>query len=189
MDRPVCLIDQSAGLGDILFIQKIVDRCIADGYHVVFPIVHEYRWVGEYIQKEHLTFIPIDKDDRHTRKYLENIDKTMYLPLYRCAECYPHMNVMASKYQMLRMNYYNWQDHLNFKRFYEREQKLVERLGVYGKKYNLICNTLITPPKLQKIDIQVNNGLENIYTFVSDEFTSFDWAAVIAVQRMSLRST
>ena len=178
--RPTLFIDQNAGLGDILFIQKIIDRIINDGYDVLLPVVHEYKFIKDYIKKEHLNISIIDANDRHTRNYIKNITANSTLPLHKSYDYYPHMNMMAAKYQMLRMNYDNWQNHFTIIRNYEKENKLVEQLGTRNKKYNLICNTLCTPPDQMQLKMDpVDNGLEKINISIIDEYSPFDWGTVI----------
>ena len=171
--RPICLINQPTGLGDICFIQKLVDRVIADGYDVNLPVISEYSWIRYYIQKPHLSFDSI--------RLPPNPDQV--LPLVDSGKYYPMMSVIAAKYHMLRMNYDNWQDHFTFRRLLSKEQGLVDRLGLRGIRYNLISNKIKSPPNVESIDIGyqglADNGLMNVYVEQIGDYTPFDWARVI----------
>ena len=46
-------IYQPAGLGDILFCQKIAYKLIEYGYTVYWPM-HKYSWISQYIKKDRL---------------------------------------------------------------------------------------------------------------------------------------
>jgi len=170
MPRPICLIDQPEGIGDIIFIQKIVDRVISDGYEAVLPVVWAYRWLADYIQKPHLTICLVGS--------LDYRQPDMYLPLANSGFFYPHMSIIVAKYQMMRMNYDRWQDHFTFKRYPEKEKALLDKLGLLGQDFNLISRTIKTPPNQDVLDFGVANGLENVYVSVMEGFTPFDWAVV-----------
>ena len=43
------LIYQPCGLGDILFLQKLAYHIESQGYQVWWPVVHEFKWLSEYI--------------------------------------------------------------------------------------------------------------------------------------------
>ena len=45
MAKQVIMIDQPQGIGDILFIQKIVRHFADKGFKVVLPVAEKYRWV------------------------------------------------------------------------------------------------------------------------------------------------
>lgn len=103
----------------------------------------------------------------------------MVIPFKNSGLYYPHMSVIAAKYQMLRMNYSGWQDHFSFERDHHKEHTLFDRLGLRGKKYNLISRTLGSPPNHREIPFIVDNGLPSVVVYISDEFTPFDWSLVI----------
>ena len=60
---PNCVIGQPAGLGDIIFCQKIADMFIQNGYTVWWPVVEQYYDdVNKYMKKEGLIYCR-DQDD------------------------------------------------------------------------------------------------------------------------------
>ena len=36
--KKVCLINQPAGIGDVFFTQKIVDKFLNEGFNVIYPL-------------------------------------------------------------------------------------------------------------------------------------------------------
>lgn len=56
---PVCVINQPAGLGDILWVQPIVDHMIGLGYEVVYPVNDlYYEMISRSIRKDGLRWVP-----------------------------------------------------------------------------------------------------------------------------------
>ena len=51
-----CLIKQPAGIGDILFCQKIVYKLLNDGYEVWWPVDDCAEWIGDYISGPNFCF-------------------------------------------------------------------------------------------------------------------------------------
>ena len=50
-----CLIYQPLGLGDIFWVQQIVDTIINDGYTIYYPVGEVYyKIVSKYITKKNL---------------------------------------------------------------------------------------------------------------------------------------
>ena len=169
--RHICLIEQTHGIGDLLFVQKLIDKVLSDGWEVVIPVIPEYRFLQQYIKKENLRI--------YNMWTLPFMCVEYTLPLQDSGTYYPNMHQLLAKYEMLRMNYDNWQDHIVFERFPEKEQSLMYRLHLENKKYNLIVNTFQSPQDPKTINIEVNNGIENINIFVSTEYTPFDWCGII----------
>ena len=62
MTDKICLIYQPCGLGDILFIQKIVKHWTNLGFRVILPVVYELEWLNDYI--ENVDFISWGDQDR-----------------------------------------------------------------------------------------------------------------------------
>jgi hypothetical protein len=173
-DRPICLIDQPAGLGDICFIQKLIDRVINDGYDVELPVNTAYSWVSNYIRKPHLKIYP-ERDDEVRKIDPPNI----FIPLRNSGMFYPHMPIISAKYHMLRMNYLGWQDHFDFARYPEKEEELFSRLQLTGP-YNLVSRRIQSPPKTKSLSVNIpQNGLHTVEIVPVEGFTAFDWSTVI----------
>jgi len=173
--RPICLVDQPFGLGDICFMQKIADYIIKDGYAIEWPVIHNYRWLRDYIVKEHLTFYP-----QTSTSLMSGGPPDLIMPFSKSGEFYSLMPAIISKYKMMNMSYEGWQDHFEFRRNREKEEQLMTVLGLKGKRYNLVSRTINTPPNETKLDVKIpDNGLPTVNIFIHGEFTPFDWASVI----------
>ena len=49
MNNKICLIHQPAGIGDVFFLQYVVRKYMAMGYHVIWPLKDEILWIKDYI--------------------------------------------------------------------------------------------------------------------------------------------
>ena len=63
--KKVCLINQPAGIGDVFFTQKIVDKFLNEGFNVIYPLEPQLMFINDYIKKENLLFfekkmLPVD---------------------------------------------------------------------------------------------------------------------------------
>lgn len=180
--RPICRIEQPFGLGDICFIQKLIDRVIGDGYDVQLPVIRAYSWLGDYIQKDHLHIFPVDIHPSLESKLPPAPEGVFNLPLRNSMAFYPGMPVIASKYHMLRMNYENWQDHFTFKRFREKEESLRKRVCPEGE-FCLVSRMIRSPPESRPIRFPIETSLPIIDVSSIDGFTPFDWASVFEAAR------
>ena len=67
--KNLCLINQPAGLGDIMLCQKIADAVIAKGYQIYWPVIDQYlEDVKRYMQKDGITFCS-ENDDFPLKQY------------------------------------------------------------------------------------------------------------------------
>ena len=62
MKNKICLINQPAGLGDILLCQKIANHVIELGYKVIWPVVDQYNYISEYIINPNIEFCSINSE-------------------------------------------------------------------------------------------------------------------------------
>jgi hypothetical protein len=51
-----CFIYQPQGVGDIIFIQKIVHQYKKLGYKIVFPLYEYYNWIIPYLEQKNISF-------------------------------------------------------------------------------------------------------------------------------------
>ena len=56
MKNKICLINQPAGLGDILLCQKMAYYYIDKGYNILWPVNSRYNYLNEYIGNEKINF-------------------------------------------------------------------------------------------------------------------------------------
>ena len=133
MDK-ICLLYQPSGLGDILFIQKICKYYYNSGYKIILPVVHEFKWLNNYIENvEFISWEDKEKkltwDDRlpdnihfpkkefyHINQQNILTDDFIYINFFRP----PQGRTMSVKYDMLGLDYTDWADYLTFNRNKEK---------------------------------------------------------------------
>lgn len=183
MER-ICLINQPAGIGDIFFIQKIVDKFIIDGYSVIFPILPQLMFIKEYIKKEKLLFISIN-ENYPFKEYFNSINiinsyNFIYLPLTYADRFYDG-SCMEAKYRMVDLNFKDWQSHFKFERNIKKENELYYDILKLNdnSKYTLISNTWGTQPNIATKEIYYEPDDNLIKMKFIDGYTLFDWCKVI----------
>jgi hypothetical protein len=200
MNDKVCLIYQPCGLGDILFLQKVCKMFINNGWKVIFPVIHEYEWLNDYIPN--VDFISWrDKDKKLTHK--DTLPDDIYFP-YK--EFYnpnseniiqenfvflnffkPHTGrIMEFKYKSINLDFNDWNEYLIFNRNYEKENKLYyDILGLKEDDEYIFINKnyQMRPEVLSFNKISSNssdyNNKKVIELKLIDGFTVFDWCKVI----------
>jgi hypothetical protein len=187
-----CFIYQPQGTGDIIFIQKIIHHYKSLGYKIVFPLYPYFIWLKEYLAQDLVEF-PMLGADRTIQEPFENSDRFFYLmgstyALFRkpvhavdfvYLSCGPatmeREEMMTAKYSVAEVSYDNWQNYVNIKRNYEKENRLFyEVLGLRdGVEYTLINESSSS----EKLDIApVGNS---VYMKQIEGYTVFDWITVI----------
>lgn len=176
-----CLIYQPLGLGDIFWIQQIVDTIINDGYTVYYPVGEVYyEIVSKYITKKNLIWVK-ETDDFPLKEYYGQINvhqnnNELYLPLSYADRYIPNASVMVSKYYFLAVPIGDYRKHFKINRNYERENKLIQEYGLFDD-YILVNNSFGT--KAQKRDIAIQSDLKVHYMDIEQDringFNIFDW--------------
>lgn len=160
-------VDQPAGIGDIIFIQKIIYNLLAGGDTVHLPVIRQYEWLAHYIKLDGL-FIG------HSPW-----ESAQIIPLASSGNFYPGMSVMAAKYEMMHMDYTNWQHYVHLHRNHSKERELEKRLGVFGRSgYRVVSTNIQSPPDTKSIDIEIRP--DDVVIRPIDGFTAFDWSSVIS---------
>jgi|TARA_R110000824_G_scaffold101327_2_gene240699 hypothetical protein len=184
----VCLIKQPAGIGDIFFCQKIAKLVLSKGNYnkIIWPVVQQYSYLNEYMGTEQIDFCSEQDDFMHKDLYHSNYlqiyktDDVVYVPLFTSDRVITLPNPRAHghmKYKFCNMSCQNWKDYFDFKRNYDREKALVERLGVdINEKYNIVNKNYGTfPDYLTREDVEPNNNYKNVYMDFYDDVRLFDW--------------
>jgi len=180
----VALIRQPAGLGDILFGQKIAHKIMDIGYDVIWPVFPVFSWIGDYI-KTGVQF-PNVVNDFHCKniydiKKLIKTDEFIYLPLDTAGKWFKEDSVMECKYKMAGLKSDDWADYLHITRNIEKENELFynvlglkdnEEYIFVNKNYNthplMICKYI--PEKFESKVIEMG---------VKDGYSLFDWYKVL----------
>jgi hypothetical protein len=185
-----CLIYQPCGLGDIIWLQPVIDRFINLGYEVHFPVINlYYEMLKEQLIKKNLIWhkenddFPL-KNFYGTQKIIEE-NNNLYLPISFANYYLNQCSVMISKYYFTNTPITNWHKSFEIKRNYEKEQKLFKIYGVdVNKPYSLMNMTYGTPPNHRTRKIQIDCQTDQIISmsFEKDQknnFNLFDWIGLI----------
>lgn len=184
-----CLIRQPAGLGDIIFCQKIAKKLIELGYEIIWPLSKHYSYIKDYIVCPKVSFVIETGDFLYKNVYVNDshnfiqTDGFLYLPLQRVNPLMfeNEKSMMIAKYKYCQMDHHDWMDYVKFNRNKEREEYLKNFLGIQnGEKYNFINNLYGTPPYTARNEnIIPRNNFKNIYMNIYDWDHVFDWLGVI----------
>jgi len=188
-----CFVYQPQGLGDIIFVQKIVHHYKSLGYRIIFPIIEHYKWAIPYFEQSNVEFVVLT-NDRKVIEPFEHSDQITYLmqstdALFRrpvhaldfvYLSCGPSTidsnEMMTSKYAVSDVDYNDWQKYVKINRNIETEYKLFyDILGLSdGEKYTLI-NEKSSSEHISINDAPGKNMLINLIFLPS----FFDWIMVI----------
>lgn len=179
--KPVVIVQQFFGLGDIIFCQTIAQDYISEGYRVLWPCKPE--WVEglrrAYPDVEWIdhTLLPLNYEN----KKMYEKDGFVYLPM-RYSEYLmgrPYKDHMKSKYEYLGKEWTRWREHAMPSRDLYEEDLLMAKFGIeVGDDYNFVAMEFGSD-RNHKINIDLNNGLKNIELTQIPGFSLFDWCGII----------
>jgi len=181
-----CLINQPAGLGDILFCQKIAYLALHEFGcdEVIWPVSEVYNYLPEYISQPKV-FFKTKTQEPNLGKNIINTDELLYVPLITSDSVISHSDMRAHghiKYKFFfNKDYHDWKNYFSINRNIEREINLIRTLKLdINEPFNLINRNFGTPPNfLTNHQINPSNGLKNIYMDIVPGFNIFDWIGVI----------
>jgi hypothetical protein len=183
MDNPKILIKQPAGIGDILFLQKLIYEIKQEtGLEILYPLKSNLMYLKDYLES-HVTFINEDEEFEYKNIYSQNeiiqTPEIYYYPIQHFNHMYNTLDIMKIKYEIFGKDWNNWSDYIKINRNKEREKKLWDYLDLEGKDYILINKNFGTPPDSLQIDIELNtnNHIVNMDYLGWDNL--FDWIKVI----------
>lgn len=175
------IINQFAGLGDIIFIQTILNKFVEEGNRVILPVFQNYSNIAKHFPN--ITIL----DKRFLAINYENknevvVDNTKVIPLrFSDNICrLPYRDCMKSKYMYFGLDWQTWKDNCIIVRDGKAEDRLYyEVLGLKdNEEYNLISETFTTQ-NISPIKIALNNRLKNVHLNFIQGFTLIDWLKVI----------
>ena len=190
------LIYQPCGLGDILFLQKLAHHIKSQGYEVYWPVVHEFKWLSDYIPEFNwVSWDDIDVKitgpplpDRvkfpHKEYYLPENRTTITDDFYFFQGFLPCHPIMSGKYNSIGLDWSDWRDYIKWTRYIEKENKLFyDVLGLQdGQEYVLVNRTFATRPYLHFFEHIPNTeehyGCKVVELSILDGYSLFDWFKV-----------
>lgn len=162
-----CLINQPAGIGDILFIQKIVSR-LSEEYQVYLPVKESISWLADYVSTTCL------EEDCKSLQF----DKVLRLD----GASIPGYKIMESKYRLAGILFDDYVSYIDIKRNKQKEEDLFNLISP-KKSYRLVCPWFGTPQQgslsMLKMDIPISDELENVVMNIEEGYTLFDWLKII----------
>lgn len=182
--KPV-LIKQKAGLGDILFIQKIAEHYKQRGHRIIWPVVPAYSYLKEYI--ENCEYVNVDDSFDFKQQY-ENCPRCHIMDsddcIIVCTDGCSHndLGVMRSKYKLVDLDYTDWVEYIKINRNLEREEALFNKLNISkNTDYIFINRQFGTPPNDCAVNIFFRRpeNLPVIELEYIDGVRVFDWMGII----------
>ena len=184
--RKTILIKQPAGLGDILFCQKIADTlAVSHNAEIIWPVRKPYADLGEYL----LNFsYPCVEDDfpfkdayeqcpRHSRIVQPNFE------VWCLDGCNTPNGVLKAKYDFTGMDWKGWQKHLKIKRKIDKEEDLFYNVLHLSDtdEYILVNDFIGSPPEHTfKVDLApTGSPFKKVNLEFIEGFSLFDWAKVV----------
>lgn len=169
-------IIQPAGFGDIFFTVKIGKRLIELGHTVYWPTIEEYSYAKDYMVGD-INWCEPPNDDF----VILDLGQASHLMMYDDPNDV-FEKVMDAKYEYANMLYEigdssDWQDYLQIKRNYEKEEELCEIVLKDIPTEFVIANRFFATEVIP-LDIIIESDLPMVDIRKIDGFTLFDWCGV-----------
>lgn len=186
MTKKKALISQPFGLGDVIFSMAIANHFIKQGYEVIWPVLpHIHAGLVRAYPKIHFTTFEFGNASGMFHNIVSNVKSKEIIGEYevvpiRWSDTYmklPYKDVMKAKFLMYDLDWKIWKKNARWARHYRKEKELMQVCGIQpGAEYNLINKRFGSG---LQVEINVDNGLKNIYMNDVTAFSMFDWAGVI----------
>ena len=179
-----CLIRQPAGIGDLIFSQKIGFYYKGLGYRVVWPVTNFFSYIPDYMPSFEFPNEDSDFEFKHIysdmsiKEIVEN-DDYLFIPLN--GHNLRNQSVMASKYNLVNLPWEDWKKYVFINRKVDKENELYyDVLGLKdGEEYRFINYSFASPPSTLKMRrLNLKPGIKEVEMFLED-YTLFDWIKVI----------
>lgn len=178
-----CLVYQPVGLGDIFWVQPIIDTYIRNGYNIWYPVEDIYRdALCTHMPKTSVRWVSPNDDYPLQGMYgsfepvLEGED--IYLPFSHADKHHPGASTMLAKYYLANHPLTNWHKNVPIKRNREREALLIEAYGLFGD-YAIVNQNYGTYPDYITRQLNVQSEYPIHYMDIEEDlrhgFTMFDW--------------
>ena len=204
MSKQDVLIEQPAGLGDIMFCQKIAHRLdqenkFRDIYWPVSPYfskdVERINSPAKFIHpgddelRWRLDEESISGKDEFLRVPLKNAEGAHKVPLQRADQIVPKVtSLLTCKYEMVGLDWTDWADYFEFRRDFDRENDLFAHLKLDpDSKYMVVGNSCGSPPNQKMFMVPRTDDCKRlseeyprtISIDMIDGFSVFDWCGIL----------
>lgn len=164
-----CLFQQSAGLGDLIWLLRAHDLFIIDGYKITWPINPSLMYIKDYLWND-VNFVPI-------KHHTQVVDYDTIVPFQSADQYFPGESVLKSKYKLIGCSWEGWQAHFLLKRNREKEEELFNRLCPDGP-YTVICRRVGTYPNFREQDIYYEKNGAVVEITEVEGFNPFDYGLI-----------
>jgi hypothetical protein len=183
------VINQAAGLGDIIFIQPIMDRYIAAGFQVILPVIDRYYlMVSKYLKRDGVSYVHIDSDYPFKSSFDNpnalNDGNYHYVPLTYSHYYFPKAPLMVSKYLLTGTPLSDYRLSCPKIRDFKRELQLIDLMNPSNEPFILLSKLYGTPPNSSEREMKIDaSGVKIIEIDYRDErqamYHPFDWIGLI----------
>jgi hypothetical protein len=183
------IVNQPAGLGDLIFVQPILERYVSLGFKIILPVIdHYYLMAKKYLPRKGVEYLHID-DDYPFKNQFENPNILKdgayhYLPLTYSQRHVPNCSLMISKYVFTQTPIDDYRKCLPKIRDFGREIKLMNIINPENSEICLVNKLFGTPPHSNEREIDLNSESRKIIYIdyrdpIQSEFHPFDWVGLI----------
>jgi hypothetical protein len=183
------VINQPAGLGDIIWSQPVLKKFLGMGFNIIYPIADVYfKSVSTALKSNGITFVPYSsnflmKEFFNIKKLVSQGD-AVYVPL-----TFSHQilggPIMMSKYALTKTPLYDYRNYVHVSRDFDREARLLDVLGVNSEPFSISAPFFGTPPNttLNEFVPRLQDGSIMVLLDPADpslqDYSLFDWIGVI----------
>lgn len=184
----ICLIKQPAGIGDIIYCQKIAHHYRSKGYEIIWPVLPEYSYIKEYLGEfsyptimdnfEYKNIYTDSSDNKTTgkEKFIFT-DEFIFLPF----ESYVGNGLyLEEKYSVVNLQMNDWANYVGLMRNFKKEQELFNLKNSNNEEYVLVNYNYGTRPTTRRIKYDYNSkGMKVIEMDFIHGYTYFDWCKLV----------
>lgn len=192
-----CLVNQPAGLGDILYCQAIAAVYISRGFKIVWPVIDAYLEHVKYLSNPSIQFIPVSSDFLGKDIYLSDTCECIHTPLFVYIPLkYSAINPSAARYPLMLAKYAmcgflplagQWFEFLHILRDPAAEDLAFTRLvGSHCHKYIFLNDTIGSPDgNMQVLDhisrnLNIDGSMRIVRNNYDDGINLFDYMRIIS---------
>jgi hypothetical protein len=176
------IIKQAAGLGDILFCQKIAIT-LQQKYNVVWPVISQFLGIKSYLP--HINFVDINSNFEYRDLYF-SCPKGRIIENNNCiiigidGTVIDDLGIMTSKYKLVGIDYVDWLDYFKLNRNHTKENELFHTiLQLKDTEEYIVTNDIIgSPGHESKWIIPHPTDKKIIKVQQYDGYEVFDWCKV-----------
>jgi len=172
------IINQPYFLGDIIYVIALIQKLVADGYDIIFPVRDEYYDLQKNFPT--INMIPLTEFpeyDKYNRIDVVFEDNKYTAISLRHSNTRIGKGHMTNKYECVGMKMDDWRN-IQIVRDFEAENELFNELQLKpDDKYNLINE--FHRPFFHNTPILIETEFKNIYMSQLEGYSLFDWIGVM----------